>query len=70
MAIASKRKRRPRTAKKTVYWTCAFCEKAVKESQTLTVLHEGLTYYTCSPRCRERLLVVLNRYTPAEAKSK
>jgi hypothetical protein len=53
-----------------VYWTCAFCEKAVKESQTLTVLHEGLTYYTCSPRCRERLLVVLNRYTPAEAKSK
>lgn len=53
-------------ASKTVYQTCAFCEKVVKESEAITVIHEGLTYYTCSPRCRERLLVVLNRYTPVE----
>ncbi len=56
--------------RKTVYQTCAFCEKAVKESKAITVIHEGLTYYTCSPRCRERLLVILNRYTPVEGKSK
>lgn len=60
--------------RKTVYQTCAFCEKAVKESEAIKVLHEGLTYYTCSPRCRERLTVILNRYrntdVPTEAKSR
>ncbi|OGF54131.1 MAG: hypothetical protein A2Z21_07090 [Candidatus Fraserbacteria bacterium RBG_16_55_9] len=50
--------------RKAVYWTCAFCDKAVKESEVLRVVLDGQTYYTCSPRCCERLAELQSRYAP------
>ncbi len=55
----------------TVYWTCAFCHKAIQESKALRIVQDGQIYYVCSSRCRERFLAIASRYAvPSGTNSK